>query len=53
MHASALIRAIISRDLCRSNLEEVATVYIAILCSAEIVLNITQGLYAFLVVKKH
>lgn len=32
MHASALIRVVISRDLCRSLLKEVANVNIAVLC---------------------
>lgn len=45
MHASALIRAIISRDLRRSLLKEVVEVNIAVLCSAEIALNTTKVLY--------
>lgn len=54
MQASALIRAVISRGLCRSLLKGVAKVYVAVLCSAKIVLNTTQGfLQAVLAVKKH
>lgn len=45
MHVSALIRAVISRDLCSSLLKEVANVNIAVLCSAEIALNTTKVLY--------
>lgn len=45
LHTSALIRAVISGDLCRSLLKEVANVNIAVLCSAEIALNTTKVLY--------